>query len=158
MDYSQLLERSFLQMAHTSESRLGYLAEHVFGFTTDSPSADELLAAKAVEVCAALGNRTMREYVSAKDGHLWFLLMFNMPFFAGRLDWGTSMTGSWWSVEHGEFLELDSCGLWTETGQLLEPMRFTLDQWKEFINAVVAFAAPELGPGAGKRFAELPAL
>jgi hypothetical protein len=39
-----------------------------------------------------------------------------------------------------------------------EPMRFTLDQWKEFTYAVVAFAAPQQGPGAGKSFVELPAL
>jgi hypothetical protein len=37
-------------------------------------------------------------------------------------------------------------------------MRFTPDQWTEFINAVVAFAAPELGPGAEKGFAELAGL
>lgn len=149
MDYAQLLDRSF-QMAHASESRLGYLADHVFGFTTDSTSANELFAAKAVEVCAALANRTMSNYVAAQEGHLWFLVMFNMPFFYGRLDWGTSITGSWWSVESGELFELDTCGLWTEEGQLTEPMRFTLEQWKEFISAVVAFAAHELGSSIGE--------
>lgn len=51
-----------------------------------------------------------------------------------------------------------SCGLWTETVLLTEPKRFTHVQWKEFINAVVAYAAPELGPGAENGFAEVAVL
>ncbi|RFP93430.1 hypothetical protein D0O09_32175 [Pseudomonas putida] len=78
MDYSQLLERSFLQMAHTSEKAAWDISRSTFsGSLRIHPVLTSCSLPKAVEVCAALGKiETMREYVTAKDGHLWFLLMF----------------------------------------------------------------------------------
>ena len=61
--------------------------------------------------------------------------MCNMPFFANRLDWGTSIRGAWWND-----CTFQTCGLWNGYDQMLEQIKFTSEEWKRFINAVIEFA------------------
>jgi hypothetical protein len=138
-DYKALLEHSYNVAIHDEcppHSRLQWLADQIFDFTTYESEAAELFARKAVEVSEAITNGTTFEYIEDDDRRMWYLLMCNMPFFANRLDWGSSIRGAWWS--HGPML-VSSCGLYIGDEQLLD-MELSGDQWREFMRAVVAFA------------------
>lgn len=143
MDYKALLENSLHIEARFNEeespSRLAYLSEHIFDFTTDDDEMSELFATKALEVCRAITLRTTFEYIKNQDDYLWFLLMCNMPFFSQRIDCGTSIRGSFWSS--GLNFELKSCGLWVGQDQLPQPLRFGDETWNDFILAMIEFVA-----------------
>lgn len=143
-DYLKTLEHSYAMESKTSEgrdqSRLGYLAQHIFDFTTYESEADELFARKAVEVCAAITDGKTFDYIANPQGRIWYLLMVNMPFFMPRLNWGGSIRGAWWDHEQPA---LNSCGLWVEQEQQIE-LAFTLEEWEAFMRAVIAFAEPEM--------------
>lgn len=143
-DYLKLLEHSFTLEAQTGEcpprSRLSYLAQHIFDFTTYESEADELFARKAVEVCAAITDGKTFDYIVNPQGRIWYLLMVNMPFFMPRLNWGGSIRGAWWDHKQPA---LNSCGLWVDQEQQTEWV-FSLEEWETFMRAVIAFAEPEM--------------
>lgn len=143
-DYLKLLEHSYTMESQTSggrdQSRLGYLAQHIFDFTTYESEADELFARKAVEVCAAITDGKTFDYIANPPARIWYLLMVNMPFFMPRLNWGGSIRGAWWDHEQPA---LNSCGLWVGQEQQTE-WEFSGEQWVEFVRAVIAFTAPEM--------------
>lgn len=139
MDYRRLLEQGYATIARTNPcSRLEYLSDYVFDLTTYDGEMSELFARKALEVCAAVSDATTFDYITDPEQYRWFLLMVNMPFFASRLDWGTSIRGAWWGNEDTEF---SSCGLWNNTEQMADTMTMNSHQWREFIAAVRAFAS-----------------
>jgi hypothetical protein len=144
MDYAQLLEHSFAvdkgNRDDASQSRLEYLSQNIFDFTTYDGEMDELFGRKAVEVCAAITNRTTFEYIEDSENYRWFLIMCHMPFFTPRLEWGTSIRGAWWDYRP---VPLESCGLWNGDVQLVDGLQFSSDEWAEFMRAVVEFAAGE---------------
>lgn len=118
-------------------SRLEFLADHVFDFTTYDTAMSERFATRAVEVARAITEARTLAYTATSDGHYeWYLLMANMPFFAGRLDWGTSIRGAWWRhCQH----ELESCGLYLN-GQQVGNLYFSSADWVSFMMAVACFA------------------
>lgn len=154
MDYKKLLEESYTRestpqdgMMH-SESRLEFLADHVFDFTTYENYASILFAFKAVEVCRAINERKTFEYIMNGQNNIWFLLMCNMPFFVEKLNWGTSIRGAFWDVTHPvnsvyQF-EFTSTGLWQGDEQLLKLTFDKDEEWEEFMKAVVTFAEPDM--------------
>lgn len=141
LDYARMLVDGFFETRDacggSSSSRLTYLSDFVFGFTTYDSEMAELFARKALEVCAAISAGTTFDYIKDPGQYRWFLVMCNMPFFAGRLEWGTSIRGAWWA--HGG-TTLSSDGLWSE-GEQITDVTFTDSQWKEFIAALIAFGA-----------------
>lgn len=150
MDYKELLEHSYKVSAETfecaPESRLEYLGDHIFDFTTYDGEMSVMFARKAVEVCAAINNSTTFDYIEEPNDYCWFLLMCNTPFFAERLEWGTSIRGAWWAGQRGREIEFDSCGLWVGDEQLTETLKFSADEWKQFIAAMIEFAHGEMKP------------
>lgn len=146
-DYAALLEHSF-QVERACQgrdiSRLEYLSGSIFEFTTYESEMDELFAAKAVEVCRAITERRTFEYIDSRGNRVWYLMMCNMPFFADRIEWGSSVRGAWWNSYRGVTLELNSCGLWVGEEQITEGIEFTADEWERFIRAVIEFANPPL--------------
>jgi hypothetical protein len=144
-DYAKLLEESFDEVRsydECMETRLEFLSQKVFGFITYDGGMDALFAAKAAEVCEAINTGTTFAYIEDPERYRWYLLMCNMPFFAGRLNWGTSIRGAWWDAPHGEpHMTLDSCGLWID-GEQATQLRFSDAEWTAFIDAVVKFAKP----------------
>lgn len=150
MDYKKLLEHSYKVSAETfecaPESRLEYLGDHIFDFTTYDGEMSALFARKAVEVCAAINNKLTFNYIKSPDDYRWFLLMCNMPFFAERLEWGTSIRGAWWGATPGKQIEFQSYGLWIGDEQLHQTIKFSRKEWEKFIAAVMEFAAPEIKP------------
>lgn len=151
MTEQQLLEHSFnVTRGHGGGhemSRLEFLAEYIFDFTTYDSEIGELFASKALEACAAISAGTTFDYIKDADDYRWYMLMVNMPFFAGRLEWGTSIRGAWWVHEEQT---LESCGIWRENEQLLE-LKFNRDEWASFIAALVTFAAPPTDQVGGTR-------
>lgn len=139
-DYAALLHHSYEHARNGDnppESRHEFLADHVFDFTTYDGAMSAEFAQRAVQVCEAITDGETFAYIADEERYRWFLLMCNMPFFVGRLDWGTSIRGAFW--EHGS-TTLESCGLWAGDQQVLK-LEFSRAEWMEFIRAVVAFAA-----------------
>ncbi len=138
-----MLEHSF-QMERERDkrlTRLAYLAAHIFDFTTYDGEISELLGAKALEVCAAISNKTTFEYIKDPENYRWYIVMVNMPFFVPRLEWGPSIRGAWWDYKDQV---LESCGLWRDDEQVLS-MSFSEPEWLAFIAAMQEFASSKLG-------------
>jgi hypothetical protein len=138
----ELLEQSY-EIALGDEcpprSRHDFLGEHIFDFTTYDGDMSELFARKALEVCVAITDGQTFDYITDADNYRWFLLMVNMPFFVGRLEWGTSIRGAWWVHEDQN---LESCGLWCDGEQVLS-LKFSRTEWVAFVAALAQFASDE---------------
>jgi len=119
-------------------SRLEYLSDYIFDFTTYDGEMSELFAQKAVEVCSVITDGKTFKYIENEENYKWYLIMCNMPFFYANLDWGTSIRGAWW--DHKDEFRLDSCGLYRGEKQIVEPMKFNRHEWCEFIKEVCAFS------------------
>lgn len=143
-NYLELLQHSFQARQEWEcppRTHLEYMASAIFDFTTYDSETDELFAQKAVEVCRAISARETFEYIKDQENYRWFLIMVNMPFFVGRLEWGTSIRGAWWDTKPQR---LTTCELWNGDDQVLE-MTFTPEQWTTFIAALVEFASAHHG-------------
>ena len=144
-DYLKMLEDGQAEtgafQGEGGASRLEYLSDYIFDFTTYESEMAELFSSKAVEVCAAISDGKTFDYIGVSDeNRMWYLLMCNMPFFAERLEWGTSIRGAWWDARPGKPITLDTCGLFWQGEQITETMEFTGAEWAEFIEAVREFA------------------
>lgn len=109
-NYCRMLEEGFTEIRNfrgDNLSRLEYLSDHVFGFTTYDSAMAELFARKALEVCAALSNRQTFEYIENAENYRWFLWLCNVPFFASKIEWGTSIRG----VHRGGMASVRSSGV-----------------------------------------------
>lgn len=116
-------------------SRMVYLADYVLDFTTYDDGMSELFAEKMLEVCEAINEGRTHDYIKDPERYRWYLLMCNMPFLVGRIEWGTSIRGAWWDNE----IELDGSCLWQD-GKQMGKIKFTQDEWKKFIAAMLEFA------------------
>lgn len=148
MNYSEMLEHSYSMARNFDEcgpqSRLDWLGDQVFDFTTYDSEMSELFARKAIEVCEAINSRTTFDLCAEPETYPWYLVMANMPFFASKLEWGTSVRGAWWGAERpGEQIELHTCGLYINGEQVLD-WRFSDDEWKKFVAALIDFAKADL--------------
>ena len=144
MDYLKLLEHSYAMAAGDEcppGTRLEWLGEQVFDFTTYDGAMSALFAGKAIEVCDAINTGATFDYIKDPENYRWFLLMCNMPFFDGRLSWGTSIRGAWWDANG----KLESSGLYEGEEQVLS-LDFTREQWAEFAKALVVFARSDVRP------------
>ena len=78
------------------ESKLEYIGNTIFDFTTYDGEADAVFAKKMLPVVKAIVERTTFEYQdSGEEQYLNYLTMVNMPFLADKLEWGTSIRGAW---------------------------------------------------------------
>lgn len=142
MKYAQLLNDGFLEYQsgeNACGSKIEFLARYVFDFTTYDSDMDQLLGQKAVEVCRALSSRTTHGYIKVPENYRWYILMCNMPFFAPRLDWGTSIRGAWWGYDQPA---LTSCGLYEGERQVIR-LDFADGEWEDFIASVLEFCNAE---------------
>lgn len=140
MDYLKLLERSWIAEQNSRGediSRLEYLSREIFDFTTYDSAMDELFAEKACSVCCSITSGKTFDFISDAENYQWFLVMCNMPFFSGRLNWGTSIRGAWWEVCE---TEIRSCGLVDEIGNQILSLKFSCEEWNKFIEAIVEFS------------------
>lgn len=139
MNYLELLEHSYkIEKSRglcPPESRLCYLGDSVFEFSTYDSEMSELFAKKAVEVCEAITKSATFDYIKDAENYRWYLIMCNMPFFYDRIEWGCSIRGAWW-IHRG--IKLEVCGLWQDNEQLLN-LDFTRPDWELFTLALVNF-------------------
>ena len=75
MDYRKLLDQSYMFLHGECNSRLEFLSEYVFNFTTYDSAMGEGFAIKALEVCDSITSRTTFEYIKDEGNYMWFLLM-----------------------------------------------------------------------------------
>lgn len=148
-DYKSMLEHSYAMTREVlecgPESRLEYVATEIFNFTTYDNDMDRVFGEKAIEVCEAITHHKTFEYIKDREKYQWYLIMLNMPFFADRTEWGTSIRGAWWAGTPGKPIELSSCGLWEGGDQIIETLKFKPDEWTAFMQAIIDFASPEMG-------------
>ena len=139
MDYKALFEDGFDMQKNIEcppPSRLQYLSQYIFEFVTYDGAIDELFASKAIEVCDAIHRRATFEYIKDAENYRWYLLMCNMPFFANRIEWGTSIRGAWWVYRQPA---IESCGLFSGEEQILE-LRFDEKEWSVFVDSLIEFS------------------
>ena len=144
--FAKLLCYSYTQVKASDSSiasRLHYLSDYIFNFTTYDSEMGEFFAAVALEVANAITNETTAAYIDrGHENHQWYLAMVNMPFFSKRLEWGCSIRGAWWDHFDEEYV-LESVGL-CEDGNQLGPLELTRSEWIEFIKGMLSFAKDEL--------------
>jgi hypothetical protein len=143
-EFLALLEDSYATERKLADcpprSRLEYLSEHIFDFTTYDSNMAEEFARHAVRVCQAVNDRATFQLVNAShESYMWYLVMCNTAFFAGRLEWGTSIRGAWWC----EVQMLWSCGLWVDDEQCSELVMSAVG-WNAFVRAMIEFVKEEL--------------
>lgn len=131
MDYARALREGHAQMAN-DRSRLAYLSDFIFDFTTYDDEKAEVFARHAIEVCEAINNCTTFDYIKDPGNYTWYLIMVNMPFFADKLNWGTSVRGAWWDGPLNGGINHRTFGLWL--GRC-----YSIADWKEFIAAVIDY-------------------
>ena len=137
-DYRQMLEDgfAFINELDGQSTRLSFLGDYIFDFTTYDSEWSEIFAKRAIEVCESISNKTTFESFEEPGRYRWFLIMINMPFFSQRINWGTSVRGAWW--ESPPDLVYQSSGLFIGDEQFCSHM-FTTKQWCEFIAAIIEF-------------------
>ena len=143
MNYKELLEHSF-EVSKNDEcppkSRIQFLSQNIFDFTTYSDAMDEILGRKAILLCEAIQDKSTFEFIKNDVDHETYITMVNMKFFARRLDWGTSIRGAWWMHTQRD---LESYGLYEDEDQIMK-LKFEVGEWENFIASLIAFAKPEI--------------
>lgn len=141
MDWLKILNESYEETkawSNATDTRLEYLGDWIFDFTTYDGGMAELFASKALEVCDAITNKTTFDYIKDERSYEWFLLMCNIPFFSSKIEWGTSIRGCWWD-SYKEGIKLDTCGIFVDGEQVTEHT-FNENEWLEFLNAMELFS------------------
>lgn len=81
------------------ESKLEFVGNHIFDFTTYDSDLDAKFAGRMLEVVEAIANRTTFEYHGqGQEKYENYILMCNMPFLANKIEWGTSIRGAWFDA------------------------------------------------------------
>lgn len=100
MNYLNMLMKGYddyikYQDPEYPSSKLEYIGNTIFNYTTYENLVMEKITCKTLEVCNAISTRTTFEYINTDEGNEWYLIMVNMPFFNGKLNWGGSIRGAW---------------------------------------------------------------
>lgn len=139
-DFVGMFEESLVEMkSRVSEpeyyTAINLIGEGVFDFTTYESEVLKKLTLDALQVCWVISTKTNFDFIANDSGNLKYLTMVNMPFFANRLEWGTSIRGAWW--DHG-WQELETNELIFQEKQL-QKLRFQPLAWEKFLHAASEF-------------------
>lgn len=140
MDYLELLKESF-EVEKEENSDLepyGYLADHIFDFTTYDDEASNRMGESTLAFCSVISNGNTFDYIDDEANYNNYLNCVNLTFFANKLDWGTSVRGAWWNLYNDEKFELTSCGLYKDKEQL-RSIKFNKGEWDLFVHAMCDF-------------------
>lgn len=100
-------------------TRHEFLSSDIFGFVTYDSDADKVFSRVAVTLAEAINNNR------GIGGHTDMnLLMVNMPFFADRIEWGTSIRSAFWASRVKD----------------LEGNEITAEEWREIVSEIIEFA------------------
>lgn len=134
------LERNFAYTCEWQEcppeSRLEWLGDYVFNLTTYDGEMSHKMAAMMLGVCLVITSGTNYKFIEDKNDYFWYLVAVNMPFFKGKIQWGSSIRGAWWvhediTLETTENVDADG-------NQVCDPT-FTQAEWANFILAMNRF-------------------
>ena len=97
--YKNLLEYKYgfekkvhLDLVDAELSKLEYLGESIFGFTTYYSKIAETMAQNMLDVINAINIGATRDYIAISDeAELNYYMMVNMEFLANKIDWGISI-------------------------------------------------------------------
>ena len=136
MDYLQLLTHSHaIQNTYLpKQTKHTYILSQIMGVYTYDDSLDTFLANKATEVALAITERTTFTYIKDETNYIWYITMLHWPFFAERIEWGTSIRGAWWDFSDTTF-KLNTCGLSNMNGEQITDWEFTSPQWEQLMKA-----------------------
>ena len=97
MDYKKLLDDSFelSKGVNNIETKLEYIGDCIFDFTTYDSAATELFTTLMLGVLNALVTRTLSDYQESPERYLTYLIAVNSPFLKDKIEWGTSIRGAW---------------------------------------------------------------
>lgn len=113
IDYKQYLDDFYSETKDYEVppiSKLDFLGEYIFNFTTYDSKVSELFAKKMIEVIECIYNKTTFDYQKNENNYFNYLTMVNMPFLQGMLEWGTSIRGAWFDTNNKKefyFMEID---------------------------------------------------
>ena len=96
-DWISVLENSYTKYLeiNNSISRLEFLSEEVFNFTTYDRHLSEKMAKNALRIIDAITSQKTFEFIENIEDYELYILYVNLPFFKERLDWGTSIRRAW---------------------------------------------------------------
>jgi hypothetical protein len=100
MNYIEKLQEEYENLMDFSEdeiSKMQFLSDVVFDFTTYDGVLDEYFGQKMIEVLDVILNRTSFEYIKDESNYLNYITMVNMPFLKDKLEWGSSIRGAWFN-------------------------------------------------------------
>ena len=127
-------------------TRLEWIGDYIFDFTTYDSSMTEHLARIMLDVCIAITERKTFEYIDKSHTHYAnYIIMCNLPFLQGKLDWGASIRGAWWGGYNydGKTGKTD-CRIPFKAHELFDgEQRFTREEWEEFIRTLAAWIEVE---------------
>jgi len=98
--FIQKIDNNYHEWVELSEhacTKLEYLGNVIFDFTTYSSDIDIIFAQKMVPVLKCILNRKTFEYIKDNDHHINYISMCNSPFLIDKLEWGTSIRGAWFN-------------------------------------------------------------
>jgi hypothetical protein len=98
--YTELLQRDYEQELEQAcvapDSKIEYLGNRIFDFTTYDSELDVYFAEKMIEVLQCLIDRKTFQYIeSSRENYINYITMCNTPFLENKLEWGTSIRGAW---------------------------------------------------------------
>jgi len=118
IDYFEKLDLAYEEVQHMQcppDSKIEFAGSHIFEFTTYHGAMDEIIACMMLEVIDAILNRTTFKYIGDIDvnnpDYLNYLLMVNMPFLIGKIDWGGSIQGAWFDEYRKESYPIGCTGI-----------------------------------------------
>jgi hypothetical protein len=84
------------EMEINPESKLEYLGDTIFDFTTYDGAISVLLAENMLPVIKCILEKTTFVYISANtEQYVNYITMVNTGFLADKIEWGTSIRGAW---------------------------------------------------------------
>jgi hypothetical protein len=118
-------------------SRLEYLSDYIFDFTTYDSAISSEMAKQALIICKVINDSSMSDYIDDPIQYRSFIYFCNLPFFISKLDWGTSIRFPWWNSIGIVF---NSTGLWLNGEQIYSNLFFKDDEWKLAVNDMLEFS------------------
>ena len=144
MNYLELLDRSYKSVCEYTEglSKMDFLISHLFEIATYDSGQSEIIGKKLFETIDAINNRTTFDYIKDPENYTWYLMFCNFSFFKGKIEWGTSVRGAWWTQSHykDRFIKFSTCALIEEDGEQKTDWEFAIDEWIDFMKACVEYS------------------
>lgn len=148
MSYIEDLNKAYAEYnrgAVSSTSRIDFLGNALFGFAVNNNyDILEAMSYYAINIIAALNVECVGPLIREENYRFWFTILRNTKFFEGRVAWGGNDNFGW-DEDHKYVIQ--DVDMYIKGKHALDPVELTHEEWKEFMQAVVRFAQPEMQTG-----------